>query len=69
MMVSKIADQEAFEVTPEEVKEELEAMAKQYGLEVEKLTEMIGVDNMKVIEDDLKVKKAVDLMYESAVKK
>lgn len=69
MMVSKIADQEAFEVTPEEVKEELEAMAKQYGLEVEKLTEMIGVDNMKVLEDDLKVKKAVDLMYESAVKK
>ena len=35
----------------------------------EKLTEMIGVDNMKVIEDDLKVKKAVDLMYDSAVKK
>jgi len=69
MMVSKIADQEDFEVTSEEVKEELEAMAKQYGLEVEKLTEMIGVDNLKVIEDDIKVKKAVDLMYESAVKK
>ena len=69
MLVSKIADQEAFEVTPEEVKAELEVMAKQYGLEVEKLTEMIGAENLKVIEDDLKVKKAVDLMFDSAVKK
>jgi trigger factor len=69
MIVSKIADQEAFEVSQDEVKAELETMAKQYGLEVEKLTEMIGVENLKVIEDDLKVKKAVDLMYDSAVKK
>ena len=69
MIVSKIADQEAFEVSKDEVKAELETMAKQYGLEVEKLTEMIGLENLKVIEDDLKIKKAVDLMYDSAVKK
>lgn len=69
MLVSKIADQEAFEVSDEELKSELEAMAKQYGLEVEKLSEMIGVENMNVIRDDIKVKKAVDLMYDSAVKK
>ena len=69
MIVSKIADQEAFEVSKDEVKAELEAMAKQYGLEVDKLTEMIGLENLKVIEDDLKIKKAVDLMYDSAVKK
>ena len=31
MIVSKIADQEAFEVSKDEVKAELEAMAKQYG--------------------------------------
>jgi len=68
MLVSKVADQEAFEVSDEEVQTELETMAKAYGLEVEKLTEMIGADNLKVIEDDIKVKKAVDLMYDSAVK-
>ena len=69
MLVSKVADQEAFEVSDEELKSELETMAQQYGLEVDKLTEMIGVDNMNVIRDDIKIKKAVDLMYETAVKK
>ena len=44
--VSKIADQEDFEVTDEEIKQQLEDMAKQYGLEVEKLTEMIGAENI-----------------------
>ncbi|MDO4869960.1 MAG: trigger factor [Bacillota bacterium] len=69
MIVSKIADQEDFEVTEEEVKTELENMAKQYGLDVEKLTEIIGADNIGAIEGDIKIRKAVDLMYETAVKK
>ena len=67
MIVSKIADQEAFEVSEEEIKEQLEMMAQQYGLEVEKLTEMIGAENIGMISGDIKLKKAVDFMYDNAV--
>lgn len=67
MIVSKIADQEDFEVTNEEVTEQLEQMAQQYGLEIEKLTEMIGAENVGVIRGDIKIRKAVDFMYDNAV--
>ncbi|MGI6767382.1 MAG: trigger factor [Lentihominibacter sp.] len=69
MLISAIADQENFEVTEEEVNAELENMAKQYGLEVDKLTEMIGEQNLEVVRGDLKVKKAVEYIYDNAVKK
>ena len=68
MLVSKIADQEDFEVTDEEIKQQLEDMAKQYGLEVEKLTEMIGAENIGALRGDIKVRKAIDYMYDKAVK-
>ncbi|MDO4176650.1 MAG: trigger factor [Bacillota bacterium] len=67
MLISKIADQEAFEVSEEEIKEQLELMAQQYGLEVEKLTEMIGPENLGMISGDIKMKKAVDFLYDNAV--
>ena len=67
MIVSKIADQEEFEVSDEEVKEQLEKMAQQYGLEVDKLAEMIGPENLGMISGDIKMSKAVDYMYENAL--
>lgn len=69
MIVSAVADQENFEVTDEEVSEELEKMAQQYGLEKDKLAEMIGAQNIGMIRGDIKVRKAVDFMYDNAVKK
>ena len=69
MIVSAVADQEGFEATPEEISEELEKMAQQYGMEKEKLMEMIGPQNLSMIGGDLKVRKAVDFMYDNAVKK
>ena len=69
MIVSAVAEQEDFQVTEEEVNAELERMAKQYGLEVDKLREIIGEANLSMIEGDIKVRKAVDMMYDSAVKK
>ncbi len=69
MIVTAVAQQEDFQVTPEEVNAELENMAKQYGLEADKLREMIGEENLSMIEGDIKVRKAVDMMYDSAVKK
>lgn len=69
MIVSAVADQEDFEVTDEEVDQELEKMVTQYGLEKEKLAEMLGIENLGMIRGDIKVRKAVDFMYENAVKK
>ena len=69
MIVSWIAEHEDFEVSDEEVSTEIENMAAQYGLEKDKLVEMLGEDNLGMIKGDLKVRKAVDYMYDNAVKK
>lgn len=69
MIVTAVADQEKFEVTDEEIDQELENIAKQYGFEAEKMKETLGVENLGMIAGDIKVRKAVDLMYDSAVKK
>ena len=44
-------------------------MAQQYGMEKDKLVEMLGMQNLAMIRGDLKARKAVDIMYENAVKK
>ena len=69
MIVTAVAEQEAFEVSDEEISTELENMAKQYGLEADKLREMIGAENVGVIAGDIKIRKAVEFMYDNAVKK
>lgn len=69
MIVTAVADQEKFEVTDEEIDQELENIAKQYGFEADKMKETLGVQNLGMIAGDIKVRKAVDLMYDSAVKK
>ena len=69
MIVGWVAEHEDFEVTDEEVSAELEKMATMYGLEKDKLVEMIGPENIGMINGDIKVRKAVDFMYDNAVKK
>ena len=69
MIVSKIADQEDFEVSNDEVTEEIEKLAQQYGMEKDKLTEILGIENLAMIRGDLRIRKAIDFMYENAVKK
>ncbi len=69
MLVSAVADQEEVEISDEELEEEIAKMAQQYGMEKEKLVEMLGMQNVAMIRGDLKARKAVDIMYENAVKK
>ncbi|MDD6310565.1 MAG: trigger factor [Firmicutes bacterium] len=69
MLVSQVAIQEDIQATDDEVQEELKRMAQQYGLDVEKLTEMIGAENLNMLKGDIRVRKAVDLMYDAAVRK
>ena len=67
MIVAKIVDQEDFEVSEDEIKEYLENMAQQYGMEVEKLIEAIGPQNIETVGGDIKMQKAVDFVYDNAV--
>ena len=69
MLVSAVADQEEVEISEEELDAEIAKMAQQYGMEKEKLVEMLGMQNVAMIRGDLKARKAVDIMYENAVKK
>ena len=69
MIVSWIAEHEDFEVSEDEIAEEIERMAAQYGLEKDKLIEIIGEENTEMIRGDIKVRKAIDYMYDNAVKK
>ena len=67
MIVAKIVDQEDFEVSEDEIREHLENMAQQYGMEVEKLIEAIGPQNIETVGGDIKMQKAVDFVYDNAV--
>lgn len=67
MLISAIADAEKIEVTQEELEKEFELMAIQYKLEVEKIKSMLGAENIAALEKDIKMRKAVDLVYDKAV--
>lgn len=67
MLVSAVADAEGIEATEEDLNKELELMAIQYQMDAEKIREMLGVQNMSFLEKDVRIKKAVDYMFEKAV--
>ena len=61
-----IVNAENIAVTDEEREEELKRMAAQYQMEVDKLKEIIGEDNLGFLTKDLQVKKAIDFIYDNA---
>ena len=64
VMLEKIAEVEALEVTDEDVEAEMAAMAAQYELEVSKVKEMVPAEEVKA---NLKTRKAVKVIVDSAV--
>ena len=62
--LTKIIETEGITVTEEDLAAEFEALAKQYELEVEKIKEMVAVDELKA---SLENRKAVKLIVDSAV--
>lgn len=69
MIINAIAEQEGFEASEEDVDKEIEEMAKQYSLEADKVKEMLGTQNINMISGDIKLRKAIDFIYDNAVKK
>lgn len=67
MILTSIAEEEKIEVSQEEMEEELKLMASQYNVEVEQIKQMIGIENLTYLQKDLKVKKAIQLIYDNAV--
>lgn len=61
-----IVNAENITVTDAEREEELKHMAAQYQMEVDKLKEIIGEDNLGFLTKDLQVKKAIDFIYDNA---
>ena len=58
MIINAVADQENFEATDADVDQEIEGMAKQYGLEADKIKEMIGAQNIKMIAGDIRLRES-----------
>ncbi len=67
MILNGIVEAEKIEVSQEEMEEELKVMAIQYQTTADKLKEMIGVENLTFLQKDLKIKKAIQFIYDNAV--
>ncbi len=67
LVVEAVADAEKIEVSKEEMEEELQAMADMYKMELAKLQEMMHVENMGYLRQDIKMRKAIQFMFENAI--
>ena len=66
MLLDAIADAENIQVTEEETEAEIEDIAKSYSMKKEDVKKTIGDSTLKMIEKDIKRRKAADLVYENA---
>lgn len=67
LVVDAIIKAESIDVEASEIDEELGQMGTMYGLEVEKLREMMGDRGLAMIKQDIKSRKAIDLIFKNAV--
>lgn len=66
LVLEAVVKAENIEATQEEVDAEIEKMASMYQMEVEKVKELLGENEMKSIAQDVAVQKAIDLVTEAA---
>ena len=66
LVLDAIAKAENLEVTDEDVENELESMAKMYGMEVDKLKAAVTEAETESIKNELKTKKALEFIVENA---
>ena len=64
VMLDAVATAEAIEVPDEEIEAEYTAMAERYGMEVERIKELMKVNELKA---DMQIRKAAKLISDSAV--
>lgn len=66
MIVGKIAELENIEATEEELDKHFELLGMQYQMDAQKVREVVGTANKSLFEKDIKMKKALDLIFEKA---
>ncbi|MBR2548219.1 MAG: trigger factor [Eubacterium sp.] len=66
IILKSIASAENIEVSDDELEAELQRLADQYGMDVSKVKENIGEANMGIVKGDIRLKKAMDLVYDNA---
>lgn len=69
LVLEAVAKAEGIEATEEEINKEFENMAKMYQMEPDKLKELVGEGEKKMMAEDVAVQKAIDLVTEAAVEK
>ncbi len=65
LVLEQIAKEENIDVTEDDIKAEVEKMAKAYGMEADKLAEYLGEAEKASIKRDLAVTKAIDLIMDN----
>ncbi len=69
LVLEAIVKAEDIQVSEEELEDEMQKMATQYNMELDKVKELLGEEEKKQLTQDLAVQKAVTLVAESAVEK
>ncbi|MCL1809715.1 MAG: trigger factor [Clostridiales bacterium] len=67
MLMLRIADQENLEASQEEIEQEMRKIATQYKMDIDKIRETIGKGKASFIEKDVRIKKALDFIFDSAI--
>ena len=66
MLVSAVVEAEDIQATEEQMNEQIELMATQYQMEAEQIRQMLGVQNMGYLESDIKMRNAIQFMFDNA---
>ena len=66
LVIEAVANAQGFEVTDDEVNEEMEKMAKQYQMELDKIKSIMGDEQLEGLKTDLKMQKAIKYIAEQA---
>lgn len=66
LVIEAVADAQGFEVSDDDTEAELEKMAKQYQMEVDKIKEIMGEEQMDGLKADIKMQKAIEYIAEQA---
>ena len=69
LVLDAIVKAENIEVTEEELDAELKDMAESYKMELDKLKDLVGEEEQKMIKKDLANKKALEVVVSNAVEK
>lgn len=67
LVLEKIAETEGLTASEDEITDEINRIAQGYGIEEDKMREMLRDDDIKGLEDDIKTRRAMEFIKENAV--